>query len=265
MTDENAAKVAPLILETLQRLADEGIDPKTVAAALNTIEFNLREANTGGFPRGLAYMLGATSTWHYGGDPLAALSFAEPLAAIQREATQPGYFERLIRDNLLDNAHRSAVLMLPDAAVKEELAAAEAERLATATTAMDESARQAARETARQLREWQDTPDTPEALATIPALARVDLEKRNREIPGVPLDWQGTRALLHELPTNGIAYVDLAFDLRRLPAEDLPWVSLLSRAMLGMGNAREDYVRLSQRIGPIHRRHPHPPLHGGPA
>ena len=139
--------------------------------------------------------------------------------------------------------------MLPDAAVKEELAAAEAERLATATAAMDESARQAARETARQLREWQDTPDTPAALATIPTLARADLEKRNREIPGVPLDWQGTRALLHELPTNGIAYVDLAFDLRRLPAEDLPWVSLLSRAMLGMGNAREDYVRLSQRIG----------------
>ena len=58
VADENAAKVAPLILETLQRLADEGIDPKTVAAALNTIEFNLREANTGGFPRGLAYMLG---------------------------------------------------------------------------------------------------------------------------------------------------------------------------------------------------------------
>ncbi len=60
--------------------------------------------------------------------------------------------------------------MLPDAAVKEELAAAEAERLAAATAAMDESARQVARETARQLREWQDTPDSPEALATIPTL-----------------------------------------------------------------------------------------------
>ncbi len=269
VADENAAKVEPLILETLQRLADEGIDPKTAAAALNTIEFNLREANTGGFPRGLAYMLAATSTWHYGGDPLAALSFAEPLAAIQKDAAQPGYFERIIRDNLLENTHRSAVIMLPDSALKEELAAAKAERLAAATAAMDEAARQAAHETARQLREWQDTPDTPEALATIPTLGRDDLEKRNRIIPSVPLDWEGarvlrprsagtrvlrprstgTRVLLHELSTNGIAYVDLAFDLRRLPAEDLPWVSLLSRAMLGMGTAREDYVRLSQRIG----------------
>ena len=249
VADENAEKVEPLILETLGRLVDEGIDPKTVAAALNTIEFNLREANTGGFPRGLAYMLAASSTWHYGGDPLAALSFAEPLAAIQREAAQPGYFERLIRENLLDNAHRSTVTMLSDAAVKEELAAAEAERLAQATATMDEAARQAAHETARQLREWQDTPDTPEALATIPTIGRDDLEKRNREIASESLQWEGTRVLLHELPTNGIAYIDLAFDLRRLPAEDLPWVSLLSRAMLGMNTAREDYVRLSQRIG----------------
>lgn len=249
VADENAENVEPLILETLGRLADEGIDPKTVAAALNTIEFNLRESNTGGFPRGLAYMLAATSTWHYGGDPLAALAFAAPLAAIQRDAAEPGYFERLIRENLLENGHRSTVIMLPDAAVKEELAAAEAERLAQATAAMDETARQAARETARQLREWQETPDSPEALATIPTLRREDLERRNREIPSEALEREGARVLLHELPTNGIAYVDLAFDLRRLPSEDLPWVSLLSRAMLGMNTAREDYVRLSQRIG----------------
>ena len=249
VADENAAKVEPLILDTLGRLADEGIDPKTVAAALNTIEFNLREANTGGFPRGLAYMLAAVSTWHYGGDPMAALSFAEPLAAIQSEAADPGYFECLIRENLLENTHRSTVIMLPDAAVKEELAAAEAGRLATATAAMDEAARAAAHETARQLRAWQETPDSPEALATIPVLQRADLETQNREIPSEALEWEGARVLLHELPTNGIVYIDLAFDLRRLPAEDLPWVSLLSRAMLGMNTAREDYVRLSQRIG----------------
>jgi len=249
VADENAAKVAPLILETLQRLADEGLDPKTVAAALNTIEFNLREANTGGFPRGLAYMLAAASTWHYGGDPLAALAFAEPLAAIQCAAAEPGYFEGLIREKLLANPHRSTVIMLPDPAVKEELAAAEAERLARATAAMDDAAKQAARKTARALREWQETPDSPEALATIPTLRRGDLERRNREIPSESLPWEGAHVLLHELPTNGIAYIDLAFDLRRLPAEDLPWVSLLSRAMLGMNTAREDYVRLSQRIG----------------
>ena len=247
--DEDADKVAPLILSTLRRLADEGIDEKTVAASLNTVEFELREANTGGFPRGLAHFLAALSRWNYGGDPMTPLAFAAPLAEIQQQAAQPGYFEGHIRRWLLDNRHRSEVIMLPDAAVREELAAAEAGRLAAATAAMAESEKEAARERARELRRWQETPDTAEALATIPTLQRADLETRNREIPGEALDWPGARVLLHELPTNGIAYIDLAFDLRRLPAADLPWVSLLSRAMLGMDTAREDYVRLSQRIG----------------
>ncbi len=246
---ENAERVEPLILETLQRLADEGIDPETTAAALNTVEFQLREANTGGFPRGLGYFLAAISSWHYGGDPLAPLAFAAPLAQVQRDAGQPGHFEGLIREQLLENAHRSTVVMLPDSTVKEELAAAEAARLQRAIAAMSEDERQAAREKAAALRAWQDTPDTPEALATIPTLERSDLEKKNREIPSESQDWEGARVLLHELPTNGIVYLDLAFDLRRLPATDLRWVSLLSRAMLGMGTAREDYIRLAQRIG----------------
>ena len=105
---------------------------------------------------------------------------------------------------------------------RKELAAAETERLAAATAAMDEAAREAAHETARQLREWQETPDAPEALATIPVLQRADLETQNREIDSEALEWEGARVLLHELPTNGIAYIDLAFDLRRLPAADCP-------------------------------------------
>jgi len=51
---KNSDKVEDLILETLNRLAQSGIDPKTTEAALNTIEFSLRENNTGSFPRGLS-------------------------------------------------------------------------------------------------------------------------------------------------------------------------------------------------------------------
>jgi len=39
-------------------------------ASLNSIEFSLREFNTGSFPRGLSFMLGALSKWVYDQDPL---------------------------------------------------------------------------------------------------------------------------------------------------------------------------------------------------
>ena len=40
------------------KLAEDGIDREMVEASLNTIEFQLREKNTGGFPRGLAAFIG---------------------------------------------------------------------------------------------------------------------------------------------------------------------------------------------------------------
>ena len=83
---EDAPKVEALILDTLRGLADDGIDRATLEASLNTIEFRLREQNTGGFPRGLALMLGALTTWLHGGDPLAPLRFEAPLTAIKERA-----------------------------------------------------------------------------------------------------------------------------------------------------------------------------------
>ena len=48
----HAPKVEALIIDTLEQLAADGIDPDMVEAALNSIEFSLRENNTGSFPRG---------------------------------------------------------------------------------------------------------------------------------------------------------------------------------------------------------------------
>jgi len=45
--------------------------------------------------------------------------------------------------------------------------------------------------------------------------------------------------LYHDLATSGIVYVDLAFDLHRLPGELLPFVQLFSRALLETGAGAE--------------------------
>lgn len=50
-------QVEQLVLDALATLAAEGIERDMIAASLNTVEFQLREANTGSFPRGLMVML----------------------------------------------------------------------------------------------------------------------------------------------------------------------------------------------------------------
>ena len=44
-------------------------------------------------------------------------------------------------------------------------------------------------------------------------------------------------------------YLDLGFDLRRVPAELVPYLSIFSRALFQTGTAKEDFVSLTQRIG----------------
>ena len=42
---------------TLVKIAEDGFEQDAVDAAINTLEFRLREFNTGGFPKGLSLML----------------------------------------------------------------------------------------------------------------------------------------------------------------------------------------------------------------
>ena len=104
-------------------------------------------------------------------------------------------------------------------------------------------------EDTRLLKQLQETPDTPEALATIPGLKLEDLDLQNKLIPLAVSDHLGCPVLQHDLFTNGIVYLDLGLNLHNLPQDLLPYVPLFGRGLLEMGTESEDFVRLSQRIG----------------
>ena len=246
---KNAQKIENLILDTLKSLSLSGIDPHTVSAAMNTIEFRLRENNTGSFPRGLSLMLRSLTTWLYDGDPLDLLAFEGPLKRLKTQIeNDPRYFERLIDQAFLSNPHRTTLVLEPDSELPKREAEAEKERLSNARAGMDEEAQHAVRENTALLKRLQEKPDSPEALATIPMLKREDLEPQNKIIPLVQMDEEGTPILFHDLFTNGIVYVDLGLNLQSLPAQYVPYVPLLGRAFVEMGTEKEDFVSLGQRI-----------------
>lgn len=57
VSEDDIHKVEELVMCTLKKLEKEGFDKDAVEASMNTIEFSLRENNTGSFPRGLSLML----------------------------------------------------------------------------------------------------------------------------------------------------------------------------------------------------------------
>src|SRR6185295_5053665 len=99
------------------------------------------------------------------------------------------------------------------------------------------------------LKRKQEAPDTPQALASIPSLTRDDLPRQNKLIPIEIGALADTTVLTHDLDTNGLIYLDLAFDLKRLAPELLPYLAVFSRALLETGAGKDDFIALSQRIG----------------
>ena len=246
----NADQIEALVLKTLTELAEQGIEREMIEASLNTVEFALRENNTGQLPRGLMLGWRVMQAWLYGGDPLEVLAFEAPLQAIKaRLASEPRTFEALIRSALLENPHRTTVVLQPDPALAHEREEAERARLAAIRASMDDTALQRVIEETLTLHRLQQTPDSPEALATIPHLTLDDLDRQRKRIPISVEQRDSTRVLFHDLFTNGIFYLDLGFNLHVLPQELLPYVPLFGRALLEMGTETEDYVRLSRRIG----------------
>jgi Zn-dependent M16 (insulinase) family peptidase len=249
VASEDVDKVQPLIQAELQRIAEEGVDADMVEAALNTFEFDLREMNTGRFPRGLQLMVTALTTWLYDADPLTLLRYENPLAELKAEvqAGEP-VFETLIKQHLLDNTHRSTLILEPDADLLRRRENAEKERLQKVFEAMTPQERRDVAEEAALLDEMQSRHDDPEDLARIPSLGVGDLPRKNQPIPAAEKTAGPADVLVHDLPTAGIVYADLGFDMRVLPEDLLPWINLFGRALLETGTQTQDFVALDRRI-----------------
>ncbi len=243
-------KVEALIHETLANLVSDGIDPKTIEAVINTEEFHFRELNTGNYPRGLSLMITALQTWLYDGDPLAPMRYQQPLDAIKKRlANGERYFEGLIQRWLIDNPHRTSLLLTPDRELKDRLDREEQEKLAAKKASLSPAQIQELIDQTATLQKHQATPDSPEALNCLPGLARADLDAKNKVLPNQSGRIGDTTFLFHDLFTQGISYLDVGFNLAVVPDELLGLVSVWSRAVLETGTKAEDFVSLTQRIG----------------
>ncbi|MBK8932581.1 MAG: insulinase family protein [Chloroflexi bacterium] len=250
MDKADAGKVEALVEEVLGQIAAEGFEPDMVEAAVNSIEFSLRENNTGSFPRGISLMMRALGTWAYGRDPLAPLKYEGPMTAVKTNlANNPTYLQDLIRAYLLQNPHRATVLLEPDTGLRQRQEDKEIAHLADVRASLSEAELQAIIDNTRELKARQEAPDTPEALAAIPVLTLADLDKQNKLIPIDVSTVLGSEVVYHDLFTNGIVYFDIGLNMKAVPADLLPYVRLFGQTLVKLGTETEDFVKLSQRIG----------------
>ncbi|WP_165443963.1 insulinase family protein [Lachnoclostridium sp. Marseille-P6806] len=238
------------ITEMLRDIVSRGFDPDALAAGINYHDFRYREADFGAYPKGLVFGLNALETWLYDDEkPWDGLKDGALYEAMKSRIGE-GCFEALVKDFILDNTHRSFVMLRPKKGLTEERDAALAERLNRfAGSLSDEEFEEIVRRTER-LRVWQDTPDAEEDMRRIPMLSREDLGReplpyRNefRELGG-----GAGRLLAHPVASGGICYVSLLFDIRQLPQHFYPVLPVLRTVFGALGTEHYDYAALNNQI-----------------
>ncbi len=216
---------------TLRKLADQGINRKSLLAGLNFLEFRYREADYGSTPKGLMYGLQSMDSWLYGGDPLMHLEYQGTFDYLN-EAVSNGYFEGLIRDYLLDNPFEAVLVVKPEKNLTAREDAKVAQKLARHREGLSRKELAKLAEQTRELKEYQDTPSSKEDLELIPMLRRSDIRKEAEKPAWEKHLIDGVQVIHHDLFTSGIGYVRVLFNTDRVPVEDLPYVGLL-KAVLG--------------------------------
>ncbi|KAK9286762.1 hypothetical protein L1049_015166 [Liquidambar formosana] len=252
VSEDDVQKVEELIMSTLKNLADEGFHPDTVEASINSIEFRLRENNTGPYPRGLLLMLRSIGKWIYDRDPFEPLKYEKPLKVLKARIAEEGskaVFSPLIEKFILNNPHCVTIEMQPDPKKASHDEEVEKEMLQKIKASMtEEDLAELARAT-QELRLKQETPDPPEALRSVPCLSLHDIPKEPMHVPTEVLDINGVKVLQHDLFTNEILYTEVLFNMSSLKQELFPLVPLFCQSMLEMGTKDLDFVQLNQLIG----------------
>ncbi len=236
-----------VIKQTLRKLAEEGINKRSLLAGMNYFEFKYREADYGSAPKGLMYGLQCLDSWLYDGDPMMHLQYQETFDYL-KQAVDEGYFEKLICDYLLDNPFEAMIVLSP----KKNMTAQEeeklAEKLASYKASLTSEQKEDIVKATKALKQYQDTPSTPEEMAMIPLLERKDIDRTAEKFDWILKEEGGIPVLHHNFFTSGIGYLKILFNTKAVPQEDLYYVGLLKSVLGSISTEHYSYSDLTSEI-----------------
>jgi Zn-dependent M16 (insulinase) family peptidase len=232
--------VEELVLGTLRKVVEEGIEQDKVEAALHMLELHQREISGDSYPYGLQLILSALSSATHRGDPIDLLDIDPVLDQLKKDIKDPAYIPNLIRECLLDNPHRLTLAVHPDNKLSGVNAEREKTRLAAIKDKLSAAEKQKLVKQAQALQERQNTPPDVSVLPKV-------------ELSDVPADikWPEGRRIQgrEQMPvafyaqgTNGISYQQVLVSLPRLNAEENVLLSHYTSIVSEVGIGKRSYL-----------------------
>ncbi|KAK1442893.1 presequence protease [Babesia gibsoni] len=262
---EARVKFENVVMLTLEDIVQKGIKKDAVDAALNNIEFKLRELNTGSFPKGLMLVNIIQSHKQYNKDPLAALHFGDLIKQLREKIKKDeAYFSKLVKKHLVDNKHKVTVhmnAMNPQEFEKESNETIKKSLMERLGHLREEDVK-AMESEYRSYKAEREEPEDPKVLEALPVLSLDDINKTNEIIPtlyyllGNPSSFESMPkpclneiiALCHPIESSGIVYLDLAISLEDLNLEEIKYLDIFTAMLKEAGTQEMDPEAMTYHI-----------------
>ena len=246
--EEKKEQFITIIEEKLQQLSTEGLDKKSLTAALNYYEFKYREGDFGSYPPGLMYGLQILDSWLYDESlPFIHVQADDTFKSL-RKKIETDYYETLIKDYLLNNTHKTILIVEPVENLAEEKEKALQEKLQAYKNSLTEQEKEKIVSDTAALLEFQETEDTPEDLACIPVLKKEDIRKEAAGLHNEEKRIGEAVSLYHDIFTNGISYFRLMFKAQQVPTEYLTYLGLFKNVIGLVDTRKHSYSELFNEI-----------------
>lgn len=244
---EQKQEFLDIIRNTLADLVRDGLNERSLLAAINAMEFQYREADYGSYPKGLMYGLQIFDSWLYDDSKPFIHICANDIFEFLKKQVGTGYYESVIQKYFLENKHVTFVSVQPKVGLTARMDQEEAERLEKYRVSLSAAEREEIVRATKELKKYQEEPDAPEKLSCIPLLAREDITKETHTFHNEEKRMAGYPALHHDIFTNGINYIRLSFNVLDLK-EYAPYIALLADLTGYVDTDRHDKLELGNEI-----------------
>ncbi len=244
---KNRDKFLSLYTSTLSSMVENGLDRDLVISELNKYEFGVREESSKS-QRGLDLIGKTMVAFKYGTDPFDNLVSEELFQSVREKALNEKYFEELIQKYLLNNPSTVVVTLEPD---PEKLATNQKEeqnRLQEYSETLNEDQQEILIDRTNELMRMQQAPNSSATLAKLPQLELSDLSTDIDFHAVEPTELFGQTALVSNLETNHITYMDVGFDFSCIPEHLLPWLDLFGTIVTEIGTEKMGYMQFAKEI-----------------
>ncbi len=209
---ENFTKLEKLVHDCLSDVSELGFSEKQLRTSMTRFKIAHKELTSSYVYRKMESVF---DVWCYGKNPFMYLDSNDVYSRFEKKiSAEPSWLQNLVRKYLCDNPHRLTLELLPDLQLEarhEEKTRHSMEKLCSK---LSPKTRSRIDREAHELKVLQGTPNSPEALATLPKLERKDVPERPVLVKASHSRLSNGMDFLDiDNFTNGISYMNLIIPL----------------------------------------------------